>query len=327
MKKLTVLWLGLLFYPLVSIVSNQISIFDKTPASDLILLGMSETALFFGYFIRFLLYKNEFKHKHLSHISESVIGLGSAVTANIIINDSEVIVLSVLFIVFYFIGIAIYSVSFQKLVTSAFLCISSVIYITALIILRIPVPSDLFMKYCVVFVISVYMYLLLHNQKTIDCLMTTRNYDIKYLPKETRMYNIRLVGIVCLIITSILIFKKQVSGLILAIIRFLAKGIATLLDLISKVIGDDDPFIPYTQDNPDGNEEILQSQPLPYANTILLLIIIVFTLVMIIIKRKKIIAFFQSLIFDIINVVRNIFSKNEQVQRKDYGKPELFIEA
>ena len=320
MKKLTVFWLGLLFYPVILIISNQISIFNKIAAGDLILLCMSEAVLFLGYFIRFLLYRNEFKHKHISHIAESAIGIGAAVTADIIMYDSEVIVLSVLFIVFYFIGIAIYSISYQRLVTSAFICISSVIYIASLILLRISASSTLFLKCCIVFVISIFIYLLLHNQKSIDNLMTIRNYDIKYLPKETRMYNIRLVAIVCLIISSVLILKKQISRLILLIIRFFAKIIGTVLDLISKIIGDDDPFIPYTQDTPDGNEDILSCQPNPYANAILFLIVIICTLVIVFIKRKKFIQFFKALVFDIINFVRNIFSKNEQVQRKDYGK-------
>lgn len=320
MKKLTVLWLGLLFYPVISIISNQISIFNKITAGDLILLGMSEAVLFFGYFIRFLLYKNEFKHKHISHIAESAIGLGAAITADIVMYDSEVIVLSVLFIVLYFIGIAIYSISYQRLVTSAFICISSVIYIAALIMLQTPVSSALFLKYCIVFVISIYIYLLLHNQKSIDNLMTIRNYDIKYLPKETRMYNIRLVGIVCLIISSILLLRKQISGLIFLIIRFFAKAIGAVLDLISKIIGDDDPIIPNNQKTPDENDYILSGQSSPYANTILLLIFIIFTSVIIFIKRKKIIQYFKALVFDIINFVRNIFSNNEQVQRKDYGK-------
>ncbi|MBE6853405.1 MAG: hypothetical protein E7505_08025 [Ruminococcus sp.] len=228
MKKVFLLWAGFLMLPvlLVLFVSTGEGHIGYPEVS--VISGISVLSLEAGYFVRFLLNRAEKKYPYIMFVV--LLFVSGLVLVISFVCFRLYIILSVYYLVQFFIGSRVFSADRIRLINTTYVLISSVLYLIASAALKSYADEKtLFQILVLSYLFMMFLWFFLNNHKNISRLMEMRNYDEKYLPEGIRKYNFVLTAVVCVIAFFFVMLYEKLESILKTIIKTLAAFLIKLL--------------------------------------------------------------------------------------------------
>lgn len=316
MKKLVPLWMSLLFFPVIILISGlNISVEDADKAGRLISASsvmtlISAAVLYAGYGTGHLLSHGKNKSQLALIILGNIPGI-LLIPAVIMIFGPEFSVFSVCLAFMFILGNAVYYKTLPKCVSSGYVVTSSVLYIIigVSVVLNFEITVE-FMAFPMISMIVLWIFL--QNQRAISVAMTSRNYDERYLPENIRTFNLKLTAVIGMTVLFCLLTYRMSSVFLRRLLHSIGYALGVILSG-----GDYSPDISDKAviEQATGNGAVPEPSPLSgILQKICIVFCVIFMIALTVYAAKK--GLFKKLIKAFIADIRRFFS-GRGIKEKD----------
>ncbi|MDO5558197.1 MAG: hypothetical protein Q4F95_01220 [Oscillospiraceae bacterium] len=312
MRNLASFWFSLLVFPLMFFICIFSGLFMQSEYADVILLTYSNLILFSGTLFRFFIYRFERRRKKLVFLAEFITGTAICLIPCLFTGDNKSTLFFITFVLF-FAGFRLYAFDYAKMINPNPVVISSSAYILFVIFYVLSNVSFSAFRYYFIYTLMIAVYFVIKNQTNLDRLMESRSYDKKYLSRQTRTYNLKMVLFLCIIMFILVILRKPAGAVLGFLIKGLIGSLVCVLRLIRYLLDrndTDDSIIKKIQQFDDETGQQISGNAI--AKYISFLFVILFDIFLIYKFRRFISFFFKHTYARILRHIRTIFAPKDK---------------
>lgn len=322
MNFLSLVWIALMVFPLVTVTQINEIRSAESPGKIFIYSFFSLASLCTGYLTD--LFLDRMKRKSGKSVYIMIIVSGLAVAGVYFATGKSMFFFCVLLYVMYLTGVKAGRTPLTERVRSSYVVVSSFLYFFTAVSLNNYMSAAVFaVCFMIPYIFMIFLWFFLCNYSNLNRVMSSRNYDEKYLPAGIRKYNAKTAAVLCAAFTFFVILYRQMMALINVFLKLTAKLLKVIFsngdmpeDIEEEITAEEAAPPPYQVTQANDISEILQ--------IILIVILLAAAAVIIVYAARN--GVFTKMARDFTARIRKIFEKRKsgEVRKENCGFHDVY---
>ena len=213
MRILTLLWISLLYLPVLMVSGLFFPYLSRGPVVTLLCAAVSASAVFSGSFIRFVFCRAAKADTKIMFFIETAVTV-TAVNLVLYISGIRNFVFSVYISVMLYMGMREYDRKVQHTVSDFHSVISFLLYLFISVAAGIFITPDVsFLVFVFPYIAEILIWIFLRNSANINNMMASRHYSEKYMPSVIWKQNRKLAAVLCAVTSAMIMFYRVAEKL------------------------------------------------------------------------------------------------------------------
>lgn len=322
MNFLSLVWIALMVFPLVTATQINEIRSAESPGKIFIYALFSLASLCTGYLTDLI--TDRMKRKSGMSVYVMIIISGLAAAGIYFATGKSMFFFCLLLFVMYLAGVKAGKMPLTDIIRSSYVVISSFLYFFTAVSLNKYMSAAVFsVCFMIPYIFMIFLWFFLCNYSNLNRVMSSRNYDERYLPAGIRKYNAKTAAVLCIAFAFLVMFYRQMMALINIFLKLIVKILKLILSsgntpevIEEEITAEETAMPPYQVTQANGMSEILQ--------IILIVILLLAAAVIIIYAARN--GVFTKLARGFTAGIRKIFEnrRSGEVRRENCGFHDVY---